>query len=802
MKLSLAWIFDHIDANWQDQDIAHIFARFNAVTAEIDHLHTIDFHMSNFALCKVVDITDNECHVLVPEFSSEFGGKFVLQARTDIKNINTYFMVKRESPENKEFLWASLADFGVDKGGLLPALDATEQDLDGRWKKLFEQQDIVLEVDNKTITHRPDMWGHRGFAREIAALLNLNLKPESEFLVKRPVINFEKISQLTHSTPFVIENKAPDICKRFTGLYFSSVQNKPTNIFVMSRLLKVGSRPINGIVDLTNYLMLDWSQPVHAYDADKIADKKIVIRMAYDKEKLLLLDGNELTLTPEDLVVADSKKPMCLAGIKGGVDDSISEQTKTVFLEAANWDAGVTRKTALRHKTRTDASSRFEKTLDQNQTTQAPMRFIKLLEQFGISATTAEEIIAVGPEVREEIIEVTHDFLEKRLGLTLTEEQVIEPLTKIGFRVLKSFDSSGKILYMISVPSFRSSKDVKIKEDILEEVVRFYGFERIKLELQKIERRPFNLAPIMRLRKIKAYLAGAARMTEQQNYAFFDEEIIATLGLTPETGAQLVNPISENYYRLASSLVPGLCKNIRDNHMQHDGLAFFEFGRIWKPKLENKTETEQAQELQQLSGIFFEKRKTIDFYITKNIISELLRLLGFSVSGLTSGLLFKKPEHANSWYNIYQTADIFYNNQKIGTVGKVDLLFLRKLDVLPESDAVIFELDGDILLGLGLATKRYEQISKFQETYVDLSLMVPVAVTTQMLLETLKTIDTLVKKVDLIDFFEKAEWADIRSLTFRVWLAHDEKTLEKHEIDAVWQKAVAQVEKCGAQIRA
>lgn len=790
MKLSLAWIFDHINANWQDQDVKHIFARFNAVTAEIDHVHTIDFHMDNFALCKVIKQNSNEWHVSIPEFGKEA----TLPVRTMADAISPkitdhYYMLKREAGT---FLWASLADFGVDKGGLLPALDATDQMLDGSWKKSFEHRDIILEVDNKSITHRPDMWGHRGFAREIAAFLNLPLRPESEFLAKLPVINADKQSQPTRTTPIVIENHASQICTRFTGLYFSSIENKPSNIFVTSRLLKVDSRPINGIVDMTNYVMLDWSKPVHAYDAEKIANKTVVIRMAKDKEKLLLLDGNELSLTPEDLVIADAKKPMCLGGIKGGANDSVTAATTSIFLESAHFGAGFIRKAALRHKTRTDSSARFEKTLDPNQTTQSQLRFIKLLEQFNIKATHAEEIVAVGPEAKEEIIEVTHAFLEKRSGLSFTEADVVEPLTRLGFKVLKSFDASNNVLYMISVPSFRSSKDVKIKEDILEEVVRCYGFERIKLELQKIERRPFNLSPIMRLRKIKTFLAGAARMTEQQNYAFFDEANLTTLGLQPETVAHLVNPISENYYRLITSHIPALCKNIHENHMHQESLAFFEFGRVWL------ADKEHAVEQKRLSGIIFEKRKQVDFYASKAMISELLLALGF----VEKDLLWKKTEKADSWYNQYQTADIFYGNKKIGTFGKADPLFLRKLDVLPESDAVIFDLDGDLLTAGELATKRYVPASKFQETYVDLSLMVPVSVTADALHKKLASTDPVVKKVELIDFFEKAEWTDVRSLTFRVWLSHDEKTLEKHEIDAVWQKAVAHVQALGAQIRA
>ena len=297
-------------------------------------------------------------------------------------------------------MWANQTDFGAEKDALIPAVQVPDAELKGGWRNSFEPNDVVLEVDNKSITHRPDMWGHRGFAREIAAFLKLPFKPKDKFLANLPVTNFDKISKPTATSPIIIENQVTATCSRFTSLYFSSIQNQPCNLLVVSRLLKIGSRPISGLVDLTNYVMNDWTQPVHAYDAKKIGGDKFIIRMAKEGEKLLLLDGNEITLTSQDMVTATPQRALTLGGIKGGMDSGLDGTTTAMFFEAGNWDPGFVRRTAQRRKTRTDASARYEKTLDPNQTIEGIQRFVKLLEEFGVANTHAQEIVSIGHDVK------------------------------------------------------------------------------------------------------------------------------------------------------------------------------------------------------------------------------------------------------------------------------------------------------------------------------------------------------------------------------------------------------------------
>ncbi len=785
MKLSLAWIFDHIDADWKTQDVDHIITQFNKTTAEIDASYRVAYDLSQFFMGIVTKFGPDGVTLNISELNTQA----TLPARSDA-SANACFLIKKEGDR---FVWASLAEFGVEKDGLLPALDATEAECKGAWRKAFEYEDVILEVDNKSITHRPDMWGHRGFAREIAAYLNLPLRPAQDFVKPCRLVPFEHTSKATQVTPFVIENKAPQACSRFTGLFINQIQNRPSNLFIASRLLKVGSRPINALVDLTNYVTQDWSQPVHAYDAEKIAEKHVVIRMAKEGEKLGLLDGNEIELTAHDMVIADAKKALCLAGVMGGENSAISATTKSIFFEAATFDAGHVRKMAQRHKTRTESSARFEKTLDPMQAHQTTERFLKLLETSGLQATYESEIIVVGKDVAPLTIEVTHEFLEQRSGVTLSSDEVINLLSRLEFHVLKSQTENKKTTYLVTVPSFRASKDIKIKEDILEEVVRSYGFERIPLELPRILRTPFDSTPFDRLQKAKYFLSHGVGMIEQQNYSLYDDQYLAQLGFAPETAVTLLNPISEHFSRMITSLVPGLLRNIINNHIHHDALSFFECARVWK-KIKN-----EPVEQKSFAGIFFKKRATVDFYECKNHIEDLFKTLGFDPALLA----WKKMDQQSlPWYRPFQTASITYNGTAVGMAGIADERFLSKLDIDAVCQAFIFELDGDFLLTQQAAAMHYKSISKYQDTYFDISLFVPPTLEVATLKNNIAKTSALITSVHLIDFFEKqAEATTSRSLTFRAWLEDTEKTLEKTDIDAVWKQVSAAVENLGAKVR-
>ncbi|MFC1894464.1 phenylalanine--tRNA ligase subunit beta [Candidatus Dependentiae bacterium] len=803
MKLSISWIFDHIDADFKKQDIDYLIKKFNSVSAEIEASYKVKFDLSNFALCKFEESENEQVVSFIPEWNEEA----ILSVRNDyrsfIQDQDIYCLVKKTG---NKIEWATLRDFDLDKDGLIPPLDASEKDLSGNWKKKFESEDIIIEVDNKSITHRPDMWGHRGFAREIAAMLDLKFLPREEFLADKEVLTFDKIAKSTETNPISIEVKSSEACKRFAGIYFNFIQKKPSNFFIVSRLLKTGVRAINGIVDITNYLTLDWSQPVHVYDAKKIEGNKIIARFAKEKEKLDLLDGSQLKLSDKDFVIADAKKPLCLAGVMGGKNSIISEDTQSIFFESANFNSAFVRRSSLLHKVRTESSMRFEKTLDPNQNIEGILRFLKLADKYGINIDDANEILSVGPAVANKIIQVSHDFLEKSAGLTFQDYDITIPLKRLGFYVeselVQHKDDKNKrqLVYSITVPTFRGTKDIQIPQDILEEVVRFYGFEKLKLELPKIKKIPSDLSHIFRLRKIKNFLANCAGMFEVNNYALYDEKFLQSLDLQDISVAyQVINPVSQNLKKLVSSLVLGLFRNVQENFVMRDSLRFFEVSKIWN--YTGQKENHGILEQNSLAGIFFEKRKKIDFYDCKNYLINLFNLLGIN-SKKIEWMPFKSDDNKKlPWALQYQTTKICFDGKPIGFAGKVDSVFLSKLDVLPESDSFFFELNADFLIHFIPEIRKMKPLPKFQETFFDLSVFVPLNLTTKTLEDELQKIDKLVTKVELVDFFEKDEWLDKRSLAFRLWINHPQKTLKKNEIELVRQKSINQIEKLGAKLR-
>lgn len=789
MKLSLAWIFDHINADWKLQDVDALVKKFNAVTAEIEKVYTVSYTMQQFFMAIFIGQEGDAFILDIPELGKRIslscrgGAQELFEAKPGL-----CYLIKQD---NGQFDWASVIDFGVEKGSLLPPFDVSSEKLTGAWRLDFESEDIIIEVDNKSITHRPDMWGHRGFAREIASFLNLELKDESKFLVPLATLQYDEKSDKTDNFPFVIHNQTSERCSKFVGLYLSSVEHKPSNLFIASRLLKIGAKPYGGLVDITNYLMNDWSQPVHAYDADTIEDRHIIIRQARAQEALDLLDGSSVTLTPEDIVIADSKRPMCLAGVKGGKEASVGLATNKIFLEAAHFEAASVRRTAQRHKLRTDSSARYEKTLDPEQTLQAPQRFIALLQQCGIQSTYEPTVVVVGKTAQDLIIDVEHNFLEKQCGIALENDDIVKPLTRLGFHVVVNRNEQDGTVYRITVPSFRASKDIKIKEDILEEVIRSYGFERITHVLPRFAQHPFDLSITMRTRIIKRFFAYTGSMIEQQNYAFHDESFIAQFGHDPKASVSLVNPISENHYRMIDSLIPGLLKNIKENHQGHDNLAFFECGKRWE-RVHDK-----VNEYKSVAGIIFDKRNTVDFYTGKQLLVGLLNLLGLPLEAIE----WKKAAALPIWYNKQQTTEIFYNDRCIGYAGKVNQLILSQLDILQGIDAFIFELDLDFLLTVIQPAKRMKKISKFQETSFDISIVIPLTLTVAHLKKVFSDVHPLIYSVELIDFFEKEEWDNQRSVAFRFWMQHPERTLEKDDIDAAWKNAVSIAENNGATLR-
>ena len=526
--------------------------------------------------------------------------------------------------------------------------------------------------------------------------------------------------------------------------------------------------------------MLDTTQPMHAFDTQKLANKLIEPRMASNKENLVLLDGQEIELTPQDLVITDGKNPIALAGVMGGKESGISSTTKSVFLESANFAPTTVRLSAARHKVRTQASARFEKTLDPNQNVTGIQRFLKLLDDADIPAKGMGDIISIGARAPKVTVDVTHEFLEKRLGVTLAPKFVVDTLTKLGFEVTEKGAS-----YFIVVPSFRATKDIDIKEDIVEEVGRFYGYTNIKPILPKLETKPTNLDDVYRIRTIKKCMAYSLGMHELQNYGFFDEDFLRQIKWAPNKTVAVQNPVSENWRQLATTLVPNMLHAVDNNQVDQEQLRFFEWGRTWH-------EGKEVQERKTLTGIFYDKHAEVDFYDAKALLSVLFERLDLTVSWMQ----VDKPDYP--WFMPYQTAYIMHKKTRIGMAGKVDKTFLNA--VCP-GDAFIFELDGDFILDYKAEPIKFVPSSKYPAVERDVSMLVPLAVTVEQITTAISAVDKIIVHVELIDFFEKPEWKDQKSITMRFVLQDYTKTLTKQEADAIYDKVTRALKKLGAEIR-
>ena len=425
--------------------------------------------------------------------------------------------------------------------------------------------DTIIEIDNKSLTHRPDLWGHAGMAREVAAITGGTLKDPVDLSLLPPQPAGIKVA---------IENL--DLCPRYCALVVENVKVGPSPLWLQYRLEAVGLNPISNIVDVTNFVLAELPQPMHAFDADKLQGDTIFIRPAKDGETIVALDGETYTLTSADLVIADAGGPIAVAGVIGGLHSAISETTTRIVLESANFNAVSIRKTSSRLKIRTDASMRFEKSLDPLNAPRGLARAVALIQQVSPGIR-----IAGGPaDQKKDIpppppIELTMDWLVRKLGRTVSQAEVTKILKALEFGVTES--ASGVL--SVSVPSWRATKDVSIKEDLVEEVGRMIGYDSIVPVPPLVPSMvpPANPQRIF-LRRIRA-LVAAQGFTEVYNYSFISDETARELQFDPDQHMRVANPISADQGLMRMSLIPGIRKNVLHNAKHSDAFQLFEIGR-------------------------------------------------------------------------------------------------------------------------------------------------------------------------------------------------------------------------------
>lgn len=419
--------------------------------------------------------------------------------------------------------------------------------------------DWVIEIDNKSLTHRPDLWGHLGMAREVAAIAGTALKDP----VRLDVLPLGPSS-------FRVEIADYSLCPRYSALLFEDLQVCASPLWMQSRLQSVGINPISNLVDITNFVLAELPQPMHAFDADKLTGTTIYVRLARTGETLAALNGETYELDPADLVIADGSGPIALAGVIGGAATAISEETRRVLFESANFAPTGVRLTSVRHKIRTDASMRFEKALDPENTLRGLARTCELLG----ARPSSGVVDARGPERPLQVIGLSIDLVSKKLGKVMAEAEVIRILEALGFGV--EAEPGGHL--SVTVPSWRATKDVSLKDDLVEEIGRMIGYDQI-------EPRPPLVASVvppanpMRLyfRQVRQEIA-AQGFTEVYNYSFVSVAEAQRFGFAEADMLAVANPIAAEMTHLRPSLLPGLWNNLVDNVRHFREFRLFEIG--------------------------------------------------------------------------------------------------------------------------------------------------------------------------------------------------------------------------------
>jgi len=772
MKLSFAWIFDHLEGSWQKSDIQELAHQLTMTTAQVERVIPVNVDLDRFSLGRVTGLSEKTVTVESEEWDTDFS----LPVRSDAHE-GKLFLITKEG-------WATLNDFHAGKDGLFPAVEVIESQVAGDWKKAFEAQDYVLEIDNVTLTHRPDLWSHRGFAREISAMTGIKMRASKELFGEHPVHSAERSVAASPKHGIAVEVAWPEAVPHFAGIYIKHVENGDCLLPIAHRLCRVEARPINALVDVTNYVMYDMGQPLHAFDAGHL--KKLVARKAQAGEALTLLDGTEVKLTPQDIVIADDKKPLALAGIMGGATSGVISTTESIFLEAAVFDAKHIRATASRLKKRTDAAVRFEKGREPGLNVEGILRFLKIFHESDLALEVTDEIVTLGaPSGKPRVIELSHQVLERKMGVTIEPKQVIKILQNLEFGVEET-----QAVYRVTVPPFRN-RDIQIPEDLVEEVVRCLGYQHITPEQPALALAPHDLHELMAVRAIKQHAAFSWAAHEVSLYSLYDEQFLAKIGWSPER-VPLKNPVSEHYQALVTSLIPHLLKAVEGAAHTQQAVRFFEWNRVWFPDAKQPS---GAREQKSLAAIFFDK-KPINFYDAKAEVEQFFHARAMTIR-------WRKPEKLTEpWWSAYETAALYLvqGGQEVllGHAGLVDATLFAKLG---HGHAFAVELNGELLVVYHEPHKKFHASAKYPAVWLDISLLVPSNVTVAHMEAVIAGVDRRIQSVSLVDFFEKKEWANQRSLTLRYVVQDREKTLEKSDIAALQAQVEAAVKAKGAQVR-
>ncbi|MCI6653254.1 MAG: phenylalanine--tRNA ligase subunit beta [Ruminococcus sp.] len=788
MFLSMNWIEDFVDLSGLDKvDLIH---RFSLSTAEVENeiffkgsdlsgvvvaeIKSVENHPDSKKLHLLkVDAGEDELTDVVCGAPNVRVGMKTAFAKVGAKIGEIEIAPRPLAGHMSHGMCCSEAEIGIsdDNSGIMEITDDIPNGTD--IKDAYAVDDIIFEVDNKSLTNRPDLWGHYGIAREFASLAGRELRP----------IDTDDLN--TYNNLPRIDMKIEDpLCQRYSCLQVENIKRNVSPVDMRIRLYYCGMRSINFLADLTNYLMLEMGQPMHAFDSRKV--EKIRIKRFDTPFTFQTLDGVERNIDENTLMICNDNTPVAIAGIMGGLDSEIVEDTTTLTLESATFDPVSIRKSTVRLYHRTDASMRYEKSLDPEMTVTAIGRFVKLLK-------TYDSDIKVDSSLTDEYAfrydKVTLDFdkrfVDRYTGIEIDNDTIVKTLTSLGFGVNLENDK-----FSVTVPSWRATKDVTIKADIIEEITRIYGYDNFDINTTRSPLYPVRMDKVKSdEEKIKDILVKKYNLHEVHSYIWAYNDELKSLGIPVEENVRLANATNPNIETIRKSIIPTQLCQVKANTGYSPDFGIFEIGRV----VDGTDSSNKCVEKKNLAITLFSKTKDIKELYTylRDILATFTddlkhRELSFEVTSPTHP--YEHPVNLNK---------VILDGEILGVMGIVHPSVGKKID--KKANIVFAEIDIEKFASVKNASILYNEPSKFPPMTYDLSLELKEGVFFSSLKECWNGLgNDILKNTKIVDTYDTEE---IHSMTVRFEFSSNERTLSSAEVQEVMDKIIANLKEIGVNLR-
>lgn len=785
MLISWNWIRDYVDLAG-DVDPRDLAEKFTRTTAEVDEVRPVRVEARGLIVARVVQVDDVPGTRNLRAAKLDTGESGTIESLTTAPAIHAGSNVVFAPPGSSTAALGPIASEQIagrtSVGMILPGealgiiMAAHEAVFVSDTMKAGEPlpsaifDDWLIEIDNKSITHRPDLWGHYGIAREIAAICSRRLKP-------LPVVAVDELYP-SGSPDVNIVIADPRACRRYTGLMLEGVPTQPAPLWMQLRLGHVGMRPINGLVDLTNYIMADLGQPMHAFDAAKV--DRIEVDWAKEGERFTTLDGMERAVTANELMIQSNGHSVALAGVMGGLETEVSTETTTLLLESANFEPATIRRTAARLGLRTDASARFEKSLDPGHTVLGIQRFIYLARSMYPEMKVASRLSDAYPNPAEPTqIVVDPHHVARTIGRDVPLKEARRLLEPLGFSVSKH-----GARWEVDVASFRPGTDVSIEADIIEEIARFIGYNDIRPAMPRVTVRRFPLNALRELEKdTLEHFATAHPFHEVHGYLWYNVRWLDQLGIEPGDCVEVTNPPADGLHLLRRSLMPGLLAAVARNRFHFSALRLMELGSVFEPGIAGAQDAREHRHLALVSA-----RRGKD---AENELHSALKgaLESWGWRHLSKHIRFAESRDGPRapWQHPFRTAEVRAHGVPIGSVSIIDRPLRSAMDEHLVAWGIAWaELRLSGLEHLVQPAEPLDTVPPYPLVEMDFSLLVPRASRYERVAAELTTFrHPLLKCIRYVGHYEGPSIAhDQRSLTFRTIIGDDQRTLVDDDTSA------------------